>query len=373
MKKIILVLLTASLMACGGDKSSHKKNVNADVGIAKNIILLIGDGMGLAQVSKTIQLQSDALNLERATIIGLSKTTSSKEVITDSAAGATAFSIGEKTFNGAIGVSKSGKSKQTILERLAKQNYATGLIATSSITHATPASFFAHRQTRENYYGIAEDMVNAPVTLFIGGGQDHFDKRSNAKKGTPDERNLIAEMATAGVTMVSKLESLKNTTGRAGFFIAGGHPDSILKGRGDILPRSIQPSIDYLQKQSDNGFFMVVEGSQIDWGGHENNLDYTLSELIDFDAAVGMALDFAERDGNTLVVITADHETGGLTLPTSNIKADEPYAEAGHAYSTIGHTSTMVPVYAYGKGAENFSGVYENNEIYAKLLRSIGK
>lgn len=373
MKKIIFVLLTASLVACGGDKPSNKKSLNADVEIAKNIIFLIGDGMGLAQVSKTIQLQSEALNLERATVIGLSKTSSSQEVITDSAAGATAFSIGEKTFNGAIGVSKSGKSKQTILELLAKQNYATALIATSSITHATPASFFAHRQTRENYYGIAEDMVSAPVTLFIGGGQDHFDKRSNAKKGTPDERNLVAEMAAAGVTMVSNLESLKNTNGRAGFFTAGGHPDSILKGRNDILPRSIQSSIDYLQKQSDKGFFMVVEGSQIDWGGHENNLDYAVSELVDFDAAVGMAMDFAERDGNTLVLVTADHETGGLTLPTSDIKAEEPYAEAGHSFSSIGHTSTMVPVYAFGKGAEHFAGVYENNEIYAKMLQSIGK
>lgn len=373
MKKIILVLLTAGLVACGGDKPTSKHTHSGESPIAKNIIFLIGDGMGLAQVSKAIQLNEEPLNLERTRIIGLSKTTSSKEVITDSAAGATAFSIGEKTFNGAIGINKNGKSKETILERLAKQDYATALIATSSITHATPAAFFAHQKTREDYYAIAEDMVKAPVTLFIGGGQDHFDKRNNVKKGTVDERDLIAEMKAEGVTMVSSLSGLKSATGRVGFFTAGGHPDSILKGRNDILPKSIMPSIEYLQKQSDKGFFMVVEGSQIDWGGHENNLDYAISELMDFDKAVGKALDFAERDGDTLVVITADHETGGLTLPTSDIKADEPYAEAGHHYSSIGHTSTMVPVYAFGKGAENFSGVYQNNEIYAKLLKSIGK
>jgi alkaline phosphatase len=369
MKKIILVILTASLVACGGDKPENK----TDSPLAKNIIFLIGDGMGLSTVSKATQLHKEALNLERATVIGLSKTSSAKETITDSAAGATAFSIGEKTFNGAIGVSNSGKSKETILERLAKQNYATGLIATSSITHATPASFYAHRQSRENYYAIAEDMVDAPVTLFIGGGQDHFDKRTNGKKGTPDERDLIAKMKSNGVTMLSDLASLRTANGRVGYFTAGSHPDSILKGRNDILPRSIQPTIKYLKKQSEQGFFMMVEGSQIDWGSHENNLEYTLSEFMDFDAAVGEALDFAERDGNTLVVITADHETGGLTLPPSDMKAETPYAEAGHHFSTIGHTSEMVPVYAFGKGSEHFAGVYENNEIYAKLLQAIGK
>lgn len=373
MKKIILILLTASLVACGGDKPASKHAHSDDSPIAKNIIFLIGDGMGLAQVSKAIQLSEEPLNLERANIVGLSKTPSSKEVITDSAAGATAFSIGEKTFNGAIGVDKSGKTKETILERLAKQNYSTALIATSSITHATPASFFAHRQTREDYYAIAEDMVKAPVTLFIGGGQDHFDKRNNTKKGSVDERDLVAEMSAEGVTMISSLKGLKSVKGRVGYFTAGGHPESVLKGRDDILSKSIMPSIDYLQRQSDSGFFMVVEGSQIDWGGHENNLDYAISELMDFDKAVGKALDFAERDGNTLVVITADHETGGLSLPTSDVKAKKPYADAGHHYSTHGHTSTMVPVYAFGKGAENFAGVYQNNDIYAKLLKSIGK
>lgn len=373
MKKIILVLLVVGLSACGAVGLIESSSSQVEPPVAKNIIFLIGDGMGLAHISKATQLSDKPLNLERATVIGLSKTSSSKEVITDSAAGATAFSIGEKTFNGAIGVDDSGKPQETILERLAKQNYATGLIATSSITHATPASFFAHRSSRENYYGIAEDMVKAPVTLFIGGGQDHFDKRDNEKRGLPDERNLIAEMNAEGVTLVSNLQSLKNTTGRAGFFIASGHPESVLQGRADILPRSIVPSIEYLQQQSDAGFFLMAEGSQIDWGGHANDLDYAVAELMDFDAAVGHAMDFAERDGNTLVLITADHETGGLTLPTAGAESEDPYSDAGHHFSTIGHTSAMVPVYAFGKGAEHFSGVYENNAIYAKLLLALGR
>ncbi|MGK0374227.1 MAG: alkaline phosphatase [Arenicella sp.] len=374
MKKLIVVLLSISVMACSGESDSKKQAKQAtDSTPVKNVIFLIGDGMGLAQVSKAMQSRDQPLNLEKASYTGLIKTSSSKEVITDSAAGATAFSIGVKTFNGAVGLDGNGRSKKTLLEMLAADGYSTGLIATSGITHATPASFYAHVESREDYYSIAEAMVNAPVNLFIGGAEDHFDKRSNQKRGKPDDRNLVKEMEAKGVTFINNLGALEKTTGRVGYFTAGDHPVSIIKGRGDYLPKSIQPSIDFLQKESKKGFFLMVEGSQIDWGGHANDLDYAISELYDFDKAVGAAIKFAEQDGNTLVLVTADHETGGLTLPTSDIESEEPYSEAGHAFSSIGHTSTMVPVYAFGKGAEKFTGVYENTAIYHKLVGLLGK
>ena len=375
MKKIIVaLLLSISVMACTHDGvRTSSGNDKADQTPVQNVIFLIGDGMGLAQVSKAMQTRDEPLNLEKASYVGLSKTSSSKEVITDSAAGATAFSLGVKTFNGAVGLDGNGQSKTTILEMLAADGYSTGLIATSGITHATPASFYAHVKSRDNYYSIAEALVTAPVTLFIGGAENHFDERSEEKRGKVDDRDLVKEMKAKGVTFVDNLGALEKATGRVGYFTADGHPESILKGRGDYLPRSIKPSIDFLQKESEKGFFLVVEGSQIDWGGHANDLDYTVSELYDFDKAVGAAMEFAEKDGNTLVLITADHETGGLTLPTSDIESEEPYSEAGHAFSTIGHTSAMVPVYAYGKGAEKFAGVYENTAIYHKLLSVLGK
>lgn len=374
MKKLIVVLLSISVMACsGGNDTKPNAKATVDTAPVKNVIFLIGDGMGLAQVSKAMQQRDKPLNLEQAQYIGLSKTSSSKEVITDSAAGATAFSIGVKTYNGAIGIDANSRSKKTLLEMLAAEGYATGVIATSGITHATPASFYAHVDSRENYYAIAEELVDAPVNLFIGGGEDHFDKRINETKGIPDDRNLVKEMESKGVTLINNLNALKKATGRVGYFTAGEHPESIKKGRGDYLPKSIKPSIDFLIKESNKGFFMVVEGAQIDWGAHANDLEYTMNELYDFDKAVGAAIKFAEKDGNTLVLITADHETGGLTLPTSDIKSEEPYSKAGHAFSTIGHTSAMVPVYAYGKGAEEFAGVYENTAIYHKLLSVMGK
>ena len=374
MKKLIVVLLSISVMACSGSNEPKQQSTNkVDKTPVKNVIFLIGDGMGLAQVSKAMQLRDEPLNLEKANYVGLIKTSSSKEVITDSAAGATAFSIGVKTYNGAIGLDANSRSKTTLLEMLAAEGYATGLIATSGITHATPASFYAHVDSRENYYAIAEDLVDAPVNLFIGGAEDHFDKRNNKKRGTPDDRDLIKEMTSKGVTLINNLDALEKSTGRVGYFTAGMHPESIKKGRGDYLPKSIAPSIEFLSKESKQGFFLMVEGSQIDWGGHANDLEYAMSELYDFDKAVGAAMKFAEKDGNTLVLITADHETGGLTLPTSDVESEEPYSEAGHAFSSIGHTSAMVPVYAYGKGAEQFTGVYENTAIYHKLISVLGK
>lgn len=365
------VFLTVSLCAC---QSQAKKEIQAGLTATppKNVILMIGDGMGLTQISAAAQDQSSALNLERASYVGLSKTSSSKQEITDSAAGATAFAIGEKTFNGAIGVDADGVSKVTILEMLAAKGHATGLIATSTITHATPASFFAHVDSRQKYYEIAEQMVNAPVSLFIGGGKKHFYNRTDQNVGPADERNLIDEMTAIGVTFADDVAALESIDGRAAIFTAESHPKPVAKGRGDMLAKSIAPAVAFLQKQSDTGFFLMIEGSQIDWGGHENNYKYAMSELIDFDNALAEVLKFAEQDGNTLVVVTADHETGGLSLPKTDVdEGQDGYVKASEHFSTNGHTSTMVPVFAFGKGAEHFSGVYENTAIYHRMLEAL--
>ena len=298
---VIALLALLTLVSCEQKVSRAK----TDEPVVKNVVFLIGDGMGLAQVSKAMQLRDEPLNLEKANYIGLIKTTTAKEVITDSAASATSFAIGFKTVNGAIGVDANGNSKKTILETLAADGYATGLIATSGITHATPASYYAHVSARQNYYAIAEQLVDAPVTLFIGGSEDHFDNRRNQKNGKPDDRNLVQEMQSRGVTLIKDLSALKNASGRVGYFTADEQPKSIQDGRSNYLPQSIKPSIEFLQKQSDKGFFMMVEGSQIDWGGHANDLDYTMSELYEFDQAVGAAMKFADEDGDTLVLITA--------------------------------------------------------------------
>ena len=378
---VCTVSIAVAIVGCSSEQNTKVSTSNADHEV-KNVILMIGDGMGLAQVSAARFASKAPLNIEKAEFVGLMGTTNAKGQITDSAAAATAFAIGEKTVNEAIGVNTSGKSKETILETVAKDGFATGLIATSAITHATPASFYAHVENRDNAYKIAEWLAKAPVNLFIGGGQDYFDQRTDDSRGKPDSRNLVTEMKSRGVHVVDSLKALSNKKGRAAMFIADGHPEPVSEGRGDILVRSIKPSIDYLQKNSEKGFFLMVEGAQIDWGGHQNDFGYMLSELLDFDKAVGQALEFAAKDGNTLVIVTADHETGGLTLPMQNsslelAKPDQHMPQqdltprANH--STNSHTAIMVPVYAFGKGAKEFAGVYENSELHSKLLSAFSE
>lgn len=374
MKNLFYIILSSLFVfsACSITATVNTPNVenaSQEFQTPKNIILMIGDGMGLSQTSAGMIRNDMELELERVEHIGLSKTNSSKELITDSAAGATAFSIGEKTYNGAIGVDKNGMPKETILELLAKDGYSTGLIATCNITHATPASFYAHQPQRRMYYEIAADMANSPVDLFIGGGKIHFENRVDELEGQPDERNIIKELEGKGFNFINSLNELNKADDRVGYFLSDDHPVSILNGRTSILPDSILPSATFLSSKSDEGFFLVVEGSQIDWGGHANDSEYLITEMIDFDKAIGQALDFAEKDGNTLVIVTADHECGGYAI---NGKG-ESYEEVEGHFTSSGHTGSMVPVYAYGPQSELFSGIYDNNQIYHKMLKALNK
>ncbi len=368
---VILLLVTFS---CSKHKIAEDNKVNSQSkkfeqpAKPRNIVLMIGDGMGLTQITGGMLANENRLNLERIKHIGLSKTSSSREVITDSAAGATAFSIGEKTYNGAIGVDSLGVAKENILEELEKKGYASGLIATCNITHATPASFYAHQPKRSMYYQIAEDLANSEIDVIVGSGLVHLEDRTEPIEEFFDDRNLVTEMKQKGFSFVHNLAELQNSEGRAGYFYSYDHPPSVLDGRDDILPRSVHPVVEKLEQLSDKGFFLVVEGSQIDWGGHANNSEMIIAEMIDFDKAVGQVLDFAEKNGETLVIITADHETGGYAL--RDVEGD--YKKMTGSFSTGGHTATMVPVFAYGPGAELFTGMYENTAIYYKMKQALG-
>lgn len=328
----------------------------------KNIILLIGDGMGLSQMSSAYFYGEGEPNFSRFPIVGLSRTSSSKEKITDSAAGATAFSTGKKTYNGAIGMDDDQKPLETILEFYAKKGKSTGLVATSSITHATPASFFAHEKSRNNHEEIAEQMPAAPVNFFAGGGQKFFDK------------DLMEELNEAGYAINTEKLDPEFSSGatKVGYLLAADGMPRMTEGRGDYLKKASELSIEFLN-QDEDGFFLMIEGSQIDWGGHANNAEYVITEVVDFDQTIGAVLDWAEKDGETLVIVTADHETGGFTLaaeqkkvPFMGLKKD--YSNIDPTFSTGGHSATMVPVLAFGPGAEKFAGIYQNTDIHAKIL-----
>ncbi|MGK0412132.1 MAG: alkaline phosphatase [Polaribacter sp.] len=338
----------------------------------KNVILLIADGTGLSQVSAAFYFKDEAPNYERFKHIGLIKTSSSRQDITDSAAGATAFASGVKTYNGAIGVADDSTEVSTIIEIAALNKIKSGVVATSSIVHATPASFYAHAFKRRFYEEIAADLVASEVDFFAGGGINFFNKR---KDGKDLLKVLEAKDFNIDTIALGDFNSIKDYK-KAGYLLAADGMPKMLEGRGDYLSSATELGIQFLNKNEDN-FFLMVEGSQVDWGGHSNDADYLISELIDFDDAVGKALDFAEKDGNTLVIVTADHETGGFTLAsTLKNRADgtsySDYSEITPTFSTGGHSATLIPVFAYGPGAAEFSGIYENTEIFHKIISLSG-
>jgi alkaline phosphatase len=336
--------------------------------VPKNVILLISDGTGLSQISSAYFYKDSEPNYTRFKEIGFIKTSSSKEDVTDSAAGATAFASGVKTYNGAVGVTPDSLDVPTLVELVQDKKIKTGVVATSSIQHATPAAFYAHQVSRRFYEAITEDLYNSEIDYFAGGGLKFFTKRK-------DSINLYDKMVEKGFFMsTEKLATAEELQGaeKAGFLLADDAMPKMQENRGDFLSQAAQLGIDFLD--NDTGFFLMVEGSQIDWGGHANEAEYVIQELLDFDKMLGKVLDFAEKDGNTLVVVVSDHETGGFTLSSRTIEMESglkysDYSKISATFSTGGHSATMIPVFAYGPGAANFKGIYENNEIFHKIMK----
>lgn len=325
----------------------------------KNIILLIGDGMGLAHIQTAYEQNGHYLHMLTLPVSGLQMTASSSDRITDSGASGTAMATGVKTYNGAIAVDTNKLPIPTILELAEAEGMLTGLIATSSVTHATPASFAAHRESRVDHEGIALDISSSGVDYIGAGGYKYFISRG-------DGQNLIDTMKKIGYMVLAPDMSLTAEFIKTplAHFYADEHMPSMPE-RGSILTEAMQEAFLCLGGQ-DQGFFLMVEGSQIDWAAHKNSAGGVVTELLDFDAAVDAALSFARQDSNTLVIVTADHETGGMTLNEGLISA-----ELKPRFSTLHHTAVMVPVFAYGPGAELFTGVYENTGIFERMAAAL--
>lgn len=326
---------------------------NNDVrGKVKNVILLIGDGMGLAQIHAGLTANRGVLNLSQILNIGFSKTSSSDSYITDSAAGGTAMATGHKTRNRAIGVDSNLVAVPNLPDQLKPLGIRTALISAGSVTDATPAAFFAHQPYRDYEKQIAHDFLRSSVDILIGGGSKIF-----------NDEKIGDSLQLAGFQYSNNWEDISRV--KAPFVLLNDvQTVSVRKGRGAFLTEAFRHSVRSLEKNK-NGFFMMAEGAQIDYGGHAKNVPYVVTEMLDFDKLVGEAMKFADSNGETLVIITADHETGGLTLLDGNMK--NGYVD-GH-FSTNDHTGIMVPVFAYGPHSLDFRGVYENTEIHRRILQ----
>ncbi|QNJ98001.1 alkaline phosphatase [Constantimarinum furrinae] len=353
----LFLCFSVSLVSCNSAKPLSKTYTSSERETPRNIIFLIGDGMGLSQISIANFYKEEPSNFERFPIVGLIKTSSSTHLITDSAAAATAFASGIKTFHQAVGLDNDSIPVPTIIDHLEARDFSTGLVVTKIIVHATPAAFFAHVPYRYDYEQIAPWLVDSDIDFIAGGGLNYFRKASEGK-------DLLSEFVKKGYGIDTT--SLKSTVDKRKQLILLADEDLPWKteGRGDFLPRATDLAISSLSTNK-NGFFLMVEGSLIDTAAHDGELQYMIDEQLDFDATVGRVLDYAMTDKETLVIVTADHETGSFALSMDGYDYNKIKPTLYHGQ----HSATMVPVFAYGPGSELFSGVYDNTEIYHKIMQ----
>ena len=320
-----------------------------------NIILMIGDGTGLAQIAAGYYANGGELTVMNLRHIGFVTTPSSSDFITDSAASGTAYATGHKTKNHAVGVDAENRPLQNIPEALAGAGILSGVVTTDLMDGATPASFFAHQRKRSMSQAIWADLPGSPLTFFAAGNQDRFARQ---RRGTRD--SILAVF-----TLVDHLDDpAAEKAERLGYLPSARESGFIKDGRTDFLPVSTRFATTFLKERADQGFFLMVEGARIDKACHRNQFDSAVLEMLDFDRAIAEALRFADADGHTLVIISADHETGGLSLRSG----DPSRGDMKGIFVTHGHTAIPVPLFAYGPHAQDFMGVQGNDEVGRKIL-----
>lgn len=328
----------------------------------RNVILMIGDGMGLEQVSCAWVLNHGKLNLDRFPSIGLSRTWCTNELITDSGAGGTALAAGQKTAYSHVGTAADSTDLASMLVKAQELGKKTGVVVTCHFADATPCDFCCHNEYRYNQDDLIADYVTCGVDYLSGGGLDWF--TVNRK----DSRDITREMAAAGYTVALTEEDLMAADLPVIGILA---PDNlpVAMERGDLYRRTVARGLDILSRESgDRGFVMMLEGSCIDDWLHGNDIEKAMEELLDFDRTIGDVLTWAAADGHTLVVVTADHNTGCLTLQDGNLEE----GRIGVAFGSESHNGIAVPVYAWGPGSDAFTGIRENDE-WGRLIASFVK
>ena len=326
----------------------------------KNVIFLIGDGMGLNQVYAAALVKGAPLYMMQDTKTGLILTYSYDNGITDSAAGGTALATGVKTRNSMIGMGPDSLNVESLLHMAARNGKSTGVMSTSALTHATPASFVANQVSRGMQNEIALDFVKQGPDVFIGGGRRYFEERE-------DGVDLTEQLKSKGYEVVYDLEQAEASgSAKLAALLADDHLPDVISGREYLLPEALNIALERLSRNK-KGFFLMVEGSKIDMRCHVRDIMGSVAETLEFDETVKVALDFARKNKNTLVIVTADHETGGLS-----VLQNAPYRKGEELivhFSTGGHSGVPVPVYSYGPGSDNFTGVLENTYFKATLAR----
>ena len=370
MKKLFILLLALALLASCKEKGSlHYYSTDCPYDIVsvqeppqdndvRNIIFMIGDGMGLEQVSCAWVLNHGKLNLDRMSHIGLSRTYCTDELITDSGAGGTALATGQKTAYSHVGTAADDTDLSSLLVKAREAGKRTGVAVTCHFADATPCDFCCHNEYRYNQEDLIADYASCGVDYLAGGGLDWFTKRS-------DGRDITKDMESAGYKVALTEEDLMEAELPVIGILS---PDNlpVAKERGDLFRRMVARGLGQLS--CPEGFVMMIEGSCIDDGLHENDLSKAMEELLDFDRTLGDVLEWAAADGHTLVVVTADHATGAITLQDGNLEE----GLIGVHFASEAHNGIAVPVYAWGPGSAAFTGIRENAE-WGQLIESFVK
>ena len=364
----------------------------------KNVIYLIGDGMGAGAISSLLLSEDAQTGFEMAQVVGLSETCSANNYVTDSAAGGTALATGTRTNNGYVGAGPDGEQLTSVLRKAQTYGMKTGIVVNTTLTEATPGAFYAGVTSRKMVYDIAKQFTESEVDLAIGGGLDHF-------IGRPDSLDLTATLINKGYDVylnwetVLKTESDKfvgilplydlhrreenNGTASAAegqevclaAQLASLNEDvnaTHLSEPTVYLEKATAKALEVLSRNNENGFFLMIESAIIDGYGHNNDGDGMVVEMKEFDCTLRQMIEYVNKHPETLLVVTADHETGGTGVYyNGNTPGNEGPLKM--RFSTSGHTGTVVPIFAYGAGAENFAGVMKNTDIPKKIDELIKK
>ena len=329
----------------------------------KNIIYLIGDGMGLSSVSM-MQVENgySTIIFDKADNVALQKTYSADNRVTDSAASGTALASGYKTNNTFIGCTPDGVAVESLMDVAKAQGKATGVVVTTYLQHATPAAFYAHTESRHNYEIITEQLVKSNLDVAIGGGMGHF-------KNVYDEE--VADVVKCnGFSLVEEFSALQTQSGeqRTLALLAEWEVGS---NSGTYLADATREALRLLETRGeDNGFVLMVEGSLIDGMGHANNAAAQQIEMQGFMGAIEVAVEYAKAHEGTLVVVTADHETGGLSIVSGDANFNLSEQGVEYRWTTNGHSGVMIPIYLYGAANECINGIVENTDI-ANILKGL--
>ena len=368
MKKLAFSLfaLVCAVRPCAAQAEYLPVETPAAETQVRNIIYMIGDGMGLTHLTMLeLEGRYAPTSFDRAQNIALISTYSANNRVTDSAAAGTALATGYKTDNKMLGLLPDGSRPASLLTKARDKGMATGIVVTCALTHATPAAFYAHVDNRNNEPAIAADMVECGFDVLIGGSRDLMRRHAG------DKRSFAERLAAKGYTLADTLSAADNIhSGRLVATCGGNHMPSMLEGRGDFLPAAVGKALEILSANAEaagSGFALMVEGSQIDFESHTNNTAGILAEMRDFDKAIGVAMDFADSHPGTLVVVCADHETSGMAIPSNNKDFTESESGVKYVYGTGSHTAAYVPVYLYGTGAESLNGIMDNTALSKRL------